>query len=166
MREACKIVCRSLQLDEKKLSAIVADNCSAMRAALRFFTLDRVCEPDDLDNTILYTGVEQEEHDILFVDDFEDVINEDEDHIQYCKKSNMDRIIYIYGCLAHKVQLVIRDGFKARQIEEVILKVKNIVRLVRRPRYHKLIPTIPLANDTRWSSCYYMLEQYLRSTAL
>ena len=60
------------------------------------------------------------------------------------------------------MQLVIREGFKIRQIEEVILKVKNIVPLVRRPRYRKLIPTIPLANDTRWSSCYYMLEQYLQ----
>ena len=36
LREVCKIVCKSLQLDEMKLCAIVADNCSAMRAALRF----------------------------------------------------------------------------------------------------------------------------------
>ena len=58
---------------------------------------------------------------------------------------------------------VSNDGFKVRQIEQVILKVKNIVRLVRHPRYRKLIPTIPLANDTRSSSCYYyMLEQYLQ----
>ena len=42
----------------------------------------------------------------------------------------MEIIIYMYGCLAHKVQLVIRNGFQERQIEEVILKVKTIVRLV------------------------------------
>ena len=130
-----------------KLSAIVADNCSAMRAALRLFTLDCGCKSDD--NTVSYTGMEKEEHNILFVNEFDDIIiEEDEEHSHYCKKSNMGRILYMYGCLAHKVQLVIRNGFKVRQIEEVILKVKNIVRLVRRPRYHRLI-TIPLANDTR-----------------
>ena len=94
VREACKIVCKSLQLDEMKLSAIVADNCSAMPAALRLFTFDCGCEPDDLDNTVSYTGVEQEEHDILYVNEFDDIISEeDEEHLYYCKKSNVESAV-------------------------------------------------------------------------
>ena len=161
VREACKIVCKCLNLDEKKLSAIVADNCSAMRSALSFFTLEGIYDSnpsmDDSDNNL-----EHEEPSVIIIDDDNDYIYEqDEELLETIPASNIGRVIYMYGCLAHKVQLVIRDGFRVRPIEELILKVKNAVRLIRRPRYSSLIKTIPLANDTRWSSCYHMLSQYL-----
>ena len=63
-----------------KLSAIVADNCSPMRAALRSFTLVCGCEPDDLDNSDSDNGIEEEEHDILFVNQFDDNSSEEDKH--------------------------------------------------------------------------------------
>ena len=118
------------------------------------------------DNDLLtldsHTDADQEEHDIITINEVDECIYEDdEEPLENINASNMGKVIYMYGCLAHKVQLVIRDGFRVKQIEELILKVKNVVRLVRRPRYHLLIKAIPLANDTRWSSSYYMLSKYL-----
>ena len=48
VKEVCRTVCKSHNLDEKKLSAIVADNCSAMPTALSPFTLERICDQEDL----------------------------------------------------------------------------------------------------------------------
>ena len=73
----------------------------------------------------------------------------------------MTRIIYMYGCLAHKIQLVIQDALRVRQVEKLVFEVKNIVRMIFRARFRSVFKAIPLDNATRWSSCYHMIKRYI-----
>ena len=162
VREVCQTLCKSLNLDDKKLTAIVADNCSAMRAALRSFTLDNALDDEDLSSDILQDET-MEKGDTFTVNDLDDDCDQVEyvESLEYFPPSSMTKVIYMYGCLAHKIQLVIRDAMRVRQVEELVTKVKNIVRFIRRPRFRSVVKTVPLANDTRWSSCYHMIRGYL-----
>ena len=163
MKEVCQTVCKSLNLDDKKLNAIVADNCSAMRAALSSFTLDNTCDEDDLVTGNVQGEVDSQSEDIFTLNDPNDDVDGSEyvESLEFIPPSSMTRVIYMYGCLAHKIQLVIRDGLRVRQVEELVLKVKSIVSYIRRPRFRSFVKTVPLANDTRWSSCYHMIRGYL-----
>ena len=159
VREVCQTLCKSLNLDDKKLTAIVADNCSAMRATLRSFTLDNALDEEDLASDILQDET-MEKGDTFTVNDLDDDCDQVEyvESLEYFPPSSMTKVIYMYGCLAHKIQLVIRDAMRVRQVEELVTKVKNIVRFIRRPRFRSVVKTVPLANDTRWSSCYHMKD--------
>ena len=101
MREVCQSLCKSLNLDDKKLTAIVADNCSAMRAALRSFTLDNALDEEDLASDILQDET-MEKGDTLTVNELDDDCDQVEyvESLEYFPPSSMTKVIYVYVWLS------------------------------------------------------------------
>lgn len=79
-----------------------------------------------------------------------------------------------YGCFAHTVNLIVRDGLKDEEIGRVINRVKHIVghfkrshiataRLISYQQNQSNKTPLKLLQDvaTRWNSTYYMLERLL-----
>lgn len=75
------------------------------------------------------------------------------------------------GCIAHTINLIVKDGLKHQVIQTIIEKVRTIVKHFRRSnkaneklvKYQQNLGKAPLKLllevATRWNSCFYMLQR-------
>lgn len=79
---------------------------------------------------------------------------------------NVLAILSVVRCAAHTLQLAVHDSFKHLESNEVIGKVRTIVKLLRLDRYKELVQLIAIKLPkldviTRWNSTFDMMHSFL-----
>ena len=156
-----------------KVLMMIIDNGSNMQKAVKELnktTTADTSDDDDDDDDAAELLLEENESDA----DKENEDNEDSDNANTVTEvTELDNslhenaIVHPLACMAHTLQLIVKDGLKDSTVKNLIIQSRSIVRKVRTssPAIQELtkLPSKTVINDclTRWKSTLQMLERLL-----
>ena len=161
------------EIPKCKILLLVTDNGSNMKKAMRELNTSSETE---IGASLLDEGVENEDEEREFEDDEEqsqtnhatddDIERNEQEEANAIEELNTQGVRSL-SCLAHTLQLIVKDGLKDTGVQSLLSQCRKIVKKIRKSSVgiQELIKlakkTVVLDCPTRWNSTMLMIEKLL-----